>query len=180
MKTSFLKNFLKNWKQVGSITPSSRFLTSKMLESVDFSKVKTLVELGPGTGVFTKEVLLRMKPEARLIALETNHEFFEQLKKIKDKRLVVVEISAGSLSTVLCGEKVDVIISGIPFSVIKKETREKMLYEIKDNLKNTGVFIQFQYSLGLHGLLNKVFNKHVKVSFVSLNIPPAFVYVCAV
>ena len=53
-----------------------------------------------------------------------------------------------------------------------------MLYEIKKNLKNTGIFIQFQYSLGLHKLLNKIFNNRVKISFVSLNIPPAFVYVC--
>ena len=83
MKTFFLKNFLKNWKEVGSITPSSRFLTKKMLESIDFSKADTIVELGPGTGVFTKEILIRMKSNAKLIILETNHQFSENLKKSK-------------------------------------------------------------------------------------------------
>ncbi|HBD24522.1 MAG: hypothetical protein A2566_03790 [Candidatus Zambryskibacteria bacterium RIFOXYD1_FULL_40_13] len=180
MKAFFLKNFLKNWKEVGSITPSSRFLTSKMLKHINFLEVSMIVELGPGTGVFTREMLSRMKPEAELIALETNSNFFDLLREIKDSRLTLSEVSAGDLSSVLGGKKVDAIVSGIPFSAIKKEVREKMLYEIKDNIKEGGIFIQFQYSLDLHKLLNKIFENNVKLDFVPLNVPPAFVYTCKV
>ena len=178
MSSLFIKNFLKNWKEVGSITPSSRFLTRKMLEPIDFAKANIIVELGPGTGVFTKQILSKMKPTARLIVLETNHEFSENLKKINDERFTVIKISAGDLSSVLGGVKADVVVSGIPFSAIKKEVREKMLKQIKINIKKRGKFIQFQYSLDLLRTLNKIFDKEVDVSFVSLNVPPAFVYSC--
>lgn len=180
MKPLFFKNFLKNWRQVGSITPSSRFLTSKMLKSIDFSKDLTIVELGPGTGVFTKEILRRMNPGSKLVALETNEEFYEDLKGIKDKRFTLVSISADDLSSVLGGGKVDVVVSGIPFSAIKKDLREKMLGEIKENIKDKGKFIQFQYSLDLHKLLDRLFNNKVELDFVPLNVPPAFVYTCRV
>jgi phosphatidylethanolamine/phosphatidyl-N-methylethanolamine N-methyltransferase len=52
MKKSFIKQFWAEKKMVGSMTPSSRFLTQKMLKNIDFKKVKLIVELGPGTGVF--------------------------------------------------------------------------------------------------------------------------------
>lgn len=180
MKVLFFKNFLKNWKEVGSITPSSGFLAKKMLKSIDFSSVDTIVELGPGTGVFTREILSRMKPDSKLLALETNDEFVERLNNIIDDRFTVLKVSAKNLSVFLKGEKVDVIVSGIPFSVMKKEIKEKMLYEIKENLKIGGMFIQFQYSLDLRKLLNKIFNNNVKLSFVPFNIPPAFIYTCEV
>ena len=45
----FFREFLKNWREVGSITPSSRFLVEKMIECVDFDGTRTIVELGAGT-----------------------------------------------------------------------------------------------------------------------------------
>lgn len=178
LKTIFFQNFLKNWKETGSIVPSSRFLTKKMLSAIDFSKDLTILELGPGTGVFTQEILCRMRPEASLTALEINSDFITHLRKIRDKKFHLLETSAENISSVLKGEKADVIISGIPFSTIKKDVRERMLVEIKNNLADGGSFIQFQYSLDLYDFLKKLFNNNIKISFVSLNIPPAFVYVC--
>jgi phospholipid N-methyltransferase len=45
-KKSFLKQFWKEKKMVGAMAPSSRFLAKKMLENIDFSNAKVLVELG--------------------------------------------------------------------------------------------------------------------------------------
>ena len=56
MKKSFLKSFWAEKKMVGSMTPSSRFLMDKMLKNIDFKKSKLIVELGPGTGVFTEKI----------------------------------------------------------------------------------------------------------------------------
>ena len=60
MKKVFLSEFIKEFKTVGAITPSSKFLMKKMLSKIDFSKNVFLIELGPGTGVFTTEILSRM------------------------------------------------------------------------------------------------------------------------
>ena len=56
-KRSFITQFLKESKMVGSVRPSSRFLMEKMLQNIDFENSKIIVELGPGTGVFTYEIL---------------------------------------------------------------------------------------------------------------------------
>ena len=52
-KRNFIKQFLKDKKMVGALAPSSRFLGERMLENIDFSTDKIILELGPGTGVFT-------------------------------------------------------------------------------------------------------------------------------
>ena len=55
---------------VGAVAPSSKFLMKKRLKSVDFSKAKVIVELGPGTGVFTKGILDKMTDDAKLFSFE--------------------------------------------------------------------------------------------------------------
>lgn len=56
-RKKFFINFLKNWKQIGSITPSSNFLSRKMLKGLDISGAKMIVELGAGTGSITKHII---------------------------------------------------------------------------------------------------------------------------
>ena len=53
-KLLFFKNFIKNPRQIGSITPSSNILSEKMVDQIDFNKAKYIVELGPGTGSYTR------------------------------------------------------------------------------------------------------------------------------
>ncbi len=50
-KILFIQKFFDNWREVGSVTPSSKFLVKKMLEPVDFARAKVLVELGAGLRV---------------------------------------------------------------------------------------------------------------------------------
>lgn len=54
-KTIFLKNFIKQPRQIGSIIPSSNKLSRKMVEQIDFEKAKYVIELGPGTGCYTRK-----------------------------------------------------------------------------------------------------------------------------
>ena len=63
-KKSFFQRFWREKKMVGAISPSSSFLTNKMLENIDFDSAKVFIEIGPGTGVFTKKMLSRMNPES--------------------------------------------------------------------------------------------------------------------
>ena len=56
----FFKGFLKNPREVGSVIPSSRFLTRRTLECGDIAHARVIVELGPGTGVLTRHALQRM------------------------------------------------------------------------------------------------------------------------
>ena len=76
-KRSFIKQFFKHRQMVGSIRPSSMFLGEKMLENIDFIRSKSLIELGPGCGVFTDMIIDRMAPDASLLVFELNDEFYD-------------------------------------------------------------------------------------------------------
>ena len=54
-KRNFIKEFWKEKRVVGAISPSTRFLGEKMVENVNFDEAKLIIELGPGTGVFTDQ-----------------------------------------------------------------------------------------------------------------------------
>jgi phosphatidylethanolamine/phosphatidyl-N-methylethanolamine N-methyltransferase len=181
-KKSFFQRFLKEKKMVGAISPSSSFLTNKMLENIDFHSAKVFIEIGPGTGVFTKKMLSRMNPESLFLVFELNTEFHQELQtNIVDERVVLINDSAEKLEDYLVQyniPKVDVIISSLPLSNFYQRFTLKILRTFKDCLNESGKFIQFQYSLKQKKELNHVFS-NVDISFTLLNIPPAFVYTCS-
>ena len=176
-KTSFFEAFLKNWREVGSITPSSKFLVKKMLETVDFGNTEIIIELGAGSGIITRELLKKMSKGSKLVVFETNKDFYSDLKKIDDARMVVYNQSALKLQEYLNDETIDYIISGIPLATLEKSDKNDLLLLSYKSLKSKGKFIQFQYSLESKKDLEKVFDK-VSTDFTPLNIPPAFVFSC--
>src|SRR5438477_12158361 len=84
----FARNFLKHPNMVGWMLPSSSFLVDEVLKQVDWDAARVIVEYGPGVGTFTTKLLERMRPDAALIALELNPEFFQFLSgSLRDPRL---------------------------------------------------------------------------------------------
>ncbi len=182
-KSNFFTEFLKERRTVGAISPSSRFLMKKMVEPIDFDQADVLVELGPGNGVFTKGILERMKPDAKLFCFELSRNFYEHIKStIQDDRLILINDSAEKLEEYLQREgihKVDYIVSSLPLAVIPKEVTQKVLDICVKTLDESGKYIQFQYSLNAKKLLQSKFSD-VKHKFTPVNFPPAFVYQCKV
>lgn len=180
-KKNFRKQFWTNKRMVGAMSPSSKYLTKKMLESIDFSQSKVLVELGPGTGVFTDEIISRMAPDAKLLVFELNDLFYENLsKRISDDRVQIIHDSADQIENYLTKSNltvVDVVVSSLPLAVFSEDLRSSVLKVAYNSLGPKGKFIQFQYSLQSKKLL-KSFYKNVKIGFTALNLPPAFVYSC--
>ena len=180
-KKRFLKQFWKEKKMVGAMAPSSRFLAKKMLKNIDFSTVKTLVELGPGTGVFTKEIIQKMAPDAILLVFELNDNFYESLKNlIHDSRVHLIHDSAEKIKHYLTEkqlDKTDYIISSLPLSNFPLTLRQTILEESKQALTENGKYIQFQYSLQNKRQINRIFPE-IDIEFTPLNFPPAFVLTC--
>jgi len=163
------------------MSPSSKYLTAKMLKTVDFKKVKLIVELGPGTGVFTKEILSQMPADAKLLVFELNDNFFNLLQRdIQDERMILVHDSAEKISEYIKKEGflfADYVISSLPLANFPKKLTETILKESYDSLKNQGKYIQFQYSLLSKKNLEAQFQA-IHISFTPINFPPAFVYTC--
>jgi len=182
-KRNFIKQFFKDKKMVGAVSPSTKFLGEKMLENVDFDSALLIVELGPGTGIFTDLIIKRMRPDAKLLTFELNDTFYESLSaRIKDPRVKIIHDSAEFIEKYLNeiedGIKSDVVISSLPLMVFPEPLRLAVVDVAYNTLKKEGKYIQFQYSLQSKKLLESKYKK-VSVTFTIKNFPPAFVYTCS-
>lgn len=167
---------------VGSMTPSSRFLAAKMLNHIPITEAKVVVELGPGTGVFTEKILENLGENTQLIVVELNDDFFNTLQnKFQHPNLHLKHGSADQIGIYLKElgfEKADLIISSLPLANFPSELRNNVIETAKNCLDDKGKFVQFQYSLQSLKTLKRNFHS-VKVDFTAFNFPPAFVYTCS-
>jgi len=177
----FARNFFRHPRMLGSIVPSSRFLIKQLLEPIDWAQARVIVEYGPGVGGITAEVLRRMRPDASLIAIETNPEFVCFLRSLaEDERLHVVEASAESVVEILRQhghERASYIISGIPFSTISAPVRERILRRTCSVLEPHGSFLVYQFSTRVLQDLRRIF-RYVRHQFEPLNVLPAHLFFC--
>ncbi len=181
MSKKFITEVFKSKGTIGAWSPSSSFLANKMLNPINFANANCIVEFGPGTGVFTHKLLEKMNPNAKLLVFEINPAFYEDLKNIKDDRLIVINDSAEKIDFYLRENnfiKADYIISSLPFTVIPDKIVNQILTSSVKFLSDKGKYIQYQYSLNAQSKLKSIF-KTVITKFTFLNLPPAFIFICS-
>lgn len=178
-RITFLKKFIESPSQVGSLTPSSRFLAKKMLEGIDWKTVRTLAELGAGTGAFTKHIYKLKHPECKVAVFEKDEAMRGELAARYSQFTYFDDAVALNLKIKSIGvDSLDAVVSGLPFMLMEDGVRVSIIDEVIKSLKPKGTFVAFQFSLQMKSLLVKKFSR-VRISFVPLNFLPAFVYVCS-
>lgn len=178
----FLLEYIKNPRKVGAITASSKYLAEGMIDSINFKTAKCIVEYGPGTGVFTEKILSRVEYETSVILIESNKNFYDDLKKKygHKKNVIIINESAENIDNILRQyniKKVDYVISGLPFASLPIEVSEKILRKTSMLLKENGNFVTFQYSLFKKKFIRKFFS-NMNIKLVVRNLPPAYVLEC--
>ena len=180
-KSLFLSLFFKSPKEIGSVTPSSKILVGQMIKHIDFRNARNIVEYGPGTGCITIELLKKARKDAKVICFETNKDLCYYLrKKIKDKRLIIVNDSAENIEKHLKRRKtsrIDYIIATLSFSTLGKGKKNEIMKETKKALDSKGKFVFCRYVPHFELNLERYFPKS-SMSFVPWNLPPSMVYVC--
>ncbi len=158
-----------------SVTPSSASAAKAMIADIDFSAIKTVFELGPGTGVFTEEVLKRCRPGTQVVLVEIEERYVTLLRKRFGGRVVVEHASVADLERIVgkYGGHVDLIISGLP--VMIPGVTEKLLLSIKKYTEQGAIYRFFSY---VPPLVKRVYRglPVQKIAFVLLNLPPLWVY----
>jgi len=172
----FFRGFLKHPVMVGSIIPSSKTLINRMLEPVDWANTKLFVEYGPGVGTFTRPILERLAPDATLVAIDTNPDFCDYLKRsISDSRLQIVNGSAADVGEILKDlgfEHADYTISGLPFSTLPAGVGPAIAKATAAALKPGGSFLVYQFRPSVRNIIAPFFQR-VDHAFEMINVPPA-------
>ena len=174
----FLRQFLKHPRQVGSITPSSRFLERRIVELSAIGSARTIVELGGGTGGTTRAILRAMAKNAKLLAIEIDPQFCALLRQVDDARLVVHCGSADGLLDALsryCLPAPDAVVSGIPFSTIDRTAASRIVHSIARALSPGGRFVAYQLRKEIDELSRPLLGP-AYVELEPFNIPPIRLY----
>ena len=172
-KQLFLKRFLANPGIVGALLPSSPALCREITSHINIESAEAVVELGPGTGVITDEILSRINPQTKFVAIELDNKMYENLHRNRPN-LNIVNDSAANLPEIMKNAKIqhlNAIVSGLPWAAFPEKLQLAILNAIIDSLSDGGYFTTFAYLQGLllpagqrfRKLLNKSF-KEVKVS----------------
>lgn len=174
----FLQRFLKQPTKVASVIPSSSALIKHVARKFDFSQPRVIIELGPGEGCHTREILRRMHPESRLILFELDGALVSHLRDqfADDSRVVILHQDARDLSSEFSRlgiKRCDYVLSGIPFSILDRTIKRQLLQEIHDCLAPDGKFIIYQVTNEL--LRHATAFPRADTEHCMLNIPPMFV-----
>lgn len=179
----FLLQYITKPRTTGAIVPSSKYLAEKMINKIDFDNAQYIVEYGPGTGVFTNEIIKRKKQNTIVLLIEYNSNFYNNLqKKYKDiDNLYIVHGSVENIDKYLKDFNIpyiDYVVSGLPFASLPKNISSTILEKTNTLLKKDGNFITFQYTLFMKKYINQYFSS-INIKREYRNIPPAYVLSCS-
>ena len=175
----FFRSFLAHPRQVGAILPTSRRAVRDMLDMANFVEARRVVELGAGTGVYTEEILKRLHPDARLLAFEVDPDLVATLDgRFEDPRVQIINDSAENVGNYLDGAKVDIIVSGLPFTSLPEPVKRNIFEQIRQILAPDGVMVAIQYSTMVQRDLKRTFAS-VRRRVSPINVPPAFLFRCS-
>lgn len=178
--TNFLKQYIMHPRTVGAVAASGKELAKKMIEPINFNNANVIIEYGPGTGSFSKEIIKRKNKNTIYIMIELNKEFYNTLKKIikEENNIHIINDDVQNIENILKQyniKEIDYIVSGLPFASLPKKISNKILKNTQ-NIIGNGLFITFQYTK----FKEKLFTKYFKVKDIlkaNKNVPPAYVYV---
>src|SRR4051812_8380251 len=132
MNALFFKRFLQRPFQIASIVPSSRALVERVAAKMEFDRARVIAEYGPGEGVHSREIARRMRPDAQLLLFELDPALSRDLERqfADDSRVTVLNRDAAELPAEMKARGInhcDYILSGIPFSILKRDKKRALL-----------------------------------------------------
>ncbi|WP_326566262.1 methyltransferase domain-containing protein [Amycolatopsis rhabdoformis] len=179
---SITTEFFRHPFLTGAIAASSGSLAAAMTRDLGLESAASVVELGPGTGVFTASIVDLLPPSASFAAIEINPRLVASLRRAFPS-VSVVSGSAEQLAT-LSAAPCDVVISGLPWTAMPAFRQVQVLDSVCAALSLSGRFTTFAYAhtawtppaRRFARLLRSRFSVVERTRVVWGNLPPAYVY----
>jgi phospholipid N-methyltransferase len=165
--------------QVGAVLPSGGAL-ARLITSEVGPDTGPVIELGPGTGVFTRALLARGVRPPDLTLIEANPDFARDLQlRFPGVRVLCADAGRLAEAGLDASRPAGAVVSGLPLLAMPLETVSGIMTGCFAHLRSGGGFYQFTYgwlcpvprpivdSLGLDV---------VRIGRTLLNVPPADVY----
>lgn len=172
----FIRETLRRPGEVVAIAPSSRAVARKMTHGLEHVN-GPVVEIGPGTGSFTREILARGVSPERLTLMEINDEFCGALAKSFPG--VRVENRPAQDIRDLGLRNLGAVISGVP--VLARPTiQREVVGRALDVMAPDGIFVQITYAP--RAPISPAMQAELGIraehrGMVLANLPPAHVFV---
>jgi len=160
----FFRESRRHFRDTGSVLPSSRFLARALAAELRLPRpAGRILEVGPGTGSVTAQILRHLQPGDLLDVVEINAHFVNLLRRRVDRdklffaRRDQLQVIQGAVES-LPGEGVyDYIISGLPLNNFPVAQVREIFRVYNRLLKPGGTLSYFEY----------VFIRQLKTPFVN-------------
>jgi phospholipid N-methyltransferase len=199
----FFREYLRNFHATGAVLPSGRPLAKTLARYVaqPASALRRIIEVGPGTGAVTRQIISAMHPLDRLDLVELNESFVRLLEcRFKSDPLFQpvadrTRILHRPVEELPTDTTYDLIVSGLPLNNFSVDVVEKILQIFLNLLVPGGTLSFFEYIAmrrmkafvsgpaerrrlrGIRRAMLDVFKIHeIRRDAVWRNVPPAWVH----
>jgi phosphatidylethanolamine/phosphatidyl-N-methylethanolamine N-methyltransferase len=207
----FWRQFRQAYNSTGAVLPSGRALAAALSSFVrdrgatcikrnGATDGRCILEVGPGTGAVTVQLIKDMRPQDRLVLVELNEDFVAHLRdrlsqipgaQAASDRISIIHAAVEDLPD---NEPFDLIVSGLPLNNFPVALVNQILSKLSRLLAPGGTLSFFEYvavrrakSLvcsnsdrerlrGIERVLGDFLKAEVRRDLVMANVPPAWVH----
>jgi len=152
-KLYFLRQLQTSFTSIGAVIPTSRYAARMMAaEYARRSGPRQVLEVGPGTGSISAEIVRWLRPGDHLTLVELNDDFVAYLRerlerepafrRVRDQ-VTLLHMDVTQLDRAL---RFDYIVSAVPFNNLPPELVEVILECYREILKPDGVLTYIEYA----------------------------------
>ncbi|WP_137176668.1 class I SAM-dependent methyltransferase [Roseomonas sp. AR75] len=173
----FLRRWLANPLQMGSVIPSSPALCRRIAALVERAEDEVVVELGAGTGVISRALLDSGVPPDRLVVVEIVPDMADHLRGVLPG-VKVIQGDAFELARALPESlhgKVGAAICGIPLVMLPLEQQRRFVDAVEAVAPGKG-FLLYTYCITSPLPYRKLGLSAKREAWTPLNLPPASVW----
>ncbi len=198
----FLGECVRTYRTTGAVLPSGRSLARALARFVaDRPSPKHVLEVGPGTGAVTHQILACLGPDDRIDLVELNDRFVARLRQRFETDPAFqpaagrARIHHGPVEDLAGHATYDVVISGLPLNNFAADEVERILAALRSLVRPGGTLSFFEY-IGIRyaraivsgrrerqrlrniaRLLNALLREHeIRREWIWPNVPPAWVH----